>query len=253
MPYRTIQEKAEYDRIYREKHATKLKACRLKSYQSHKIERRAASKENYYKNRSQQLMGLYNLSEEGLKWWLAITECEICGSDKNVSFDHNHTLEPIKVRGRLCLGCNTALGSLKDNADNLMVAVNYLQQRKWPKKCYVAAKFEEYERAREIMRWLQASGHTITHDWTRTKGIGPMQAIADLRGVTDADVFVGIFEKNLKYTGALVELGAALATGKLIYILGKAPVTESLFFKSPHIRWGEEVFMRDLLGVGGIA
>jgi len=39
--------------------------------------------------------------------------------------DHNHTTG--KIRGLLCSNCNTALGMLNDNINNLYMAINYLQ------------------------------------------------------------------------------------------------------------------------------
>jgi hypothetical protein len=120
-------------------------------------------------------------------------------------------------------------------------------------KVYVASKFENKERVREIMYLLQQVGHTITYDWTRCEVNNREQAILDLRGVADCDVFVGIFEEDVTYKGALVELGAALSVGKPVYILGDAPTIRTcIFFKHPHIRRGEGAFMRDLLGVGGV-
>ena len=116
-------------------------------------------------------------------------------------------------------------------------------------RVYVASKWENKQRVREIMYMLQAVGHEITYDWTTCEVSNRQQAILDLRGVADADVFVGIFEQEASYKGALVELGAALALGKPVYILGDASVTrDCIFLKHPHVRRGENAFVRDLLG-----
>lgn len=116
---------------------------------------------------------------------------------------------------------------------------------------YVAGKWELKARVREVQNMLQQCGHVITHDWTKHEaGDFRRDSIIDLRAVADADVFVGIFEEDVPYAGALCELGAALALGKPCYILGNAPITERcIFFYHPHIRRGELPFMRDLLGV----
>jgi len=49
----------------------------------------------------------------------------------DLSVDHCHNLEKIgiiKVRGLLCFACNSALGKLDDNIENLKRAIIYLQQ-----------------------------------------------------------------------------------------------------------------------------
>lgn len=50
--------------------------------------------------------------------------CGICGRDTHMKTDHCH--ETGKVRGRLCTGCNTAIGRLGDNIPGLMRAIEYL-------------------------------------------------------------------------------------------------------------------------------
>ena len=115
-------------------------------------------------------------------------------------------------------------------------------------KIYVAGKYEEKERIREVMNILRGVGHTITVDWTEDAQNTRQQAIKDLRGVADADIYVGVFEKDLPYKGALVELGAALALGKPVYILGDAVhVKNCIFLRHPAVRRGEDAFNRDLI------
>jgi nucleoside 2-deoxyribosyltransferase len=104
-------------------------------------------------------------------------------------------------------------------------------------KVYVASKWENKPRVKEIMTILREHGHTITYDWTECEVSNVEQAILDLRGVADADILVGVFEKDTAYKGSLVELGAALALGKPVYILGDAPVIyDCIFFRHPHVR-----------------
>ena len=107
-------------------------------------------------------------------------------------------------------------------------------------KIYVATKWEERARAREVMFQLVEAGHTITYDWTVQEQESGAQAVHDIDGVIEADVYVGIFEKDLPYCGSLMEFGAALGAGKPCYILGKAPITNYMFFKHPLVRWGIE-------------
>ena len=53
------------------------------------------------------------------------TSCEICGSKKELCYDHDH--ETMEFRGVLCRGCNRALGQLGDSLKGIMRAVNYLR------------------------------------------------------------------------------------------------------------------------------
>lgn len=55
--------------------------------------------------------------------------CAICGTlagTRSLCVDHDH--ETGIVRGLLCIGCNTALGSFKDSIANLRNAVKYLTE-----------------------------------------------------------------------------------------------------------------------------
>jgi len=59
-------------------------------------------------------------------------KCAICGefNDKvkyGFHIDHCHTTG--KVRGLLCHHCNTAIGSLKENKQNFLNAIKYLEER----------------------------------------------------------------------------------------------------------------------------
>jgi nucleoside 2-deoxyribosyltransferase len=88
-------------------------------------------------------------------------------------------------------------------------------------KVYVAAKWEERERASLLMFQLyRFLGCTITYDWTKAKQISPEQAEHDLHGVASCDILLFIATEKLAYTGALAELGAALALGKRVIVIG---------------------------------
>jgi hypothetical protein len=56
--------------------------------------------------------------------------CAICGmkckTGFNLAVDHNH--DTGKIRGLLCKNCNTALGLLKENPENMLKAIEYLRQ-----------------------------------------------------------------------------------------------------------------------------
>jgi hypothetical protein len=53
--------------------------------------------------------------------------CAICHeeSDNRFSIDHDHN--DGKVRGLLCSECNLGLGKFKDNVDNMLRAIDYLE------------------------------------------------------------------------------------------------------------------------------
>lgn len=52
-------------------------------------------------------------------------ECEICGGQDNLVFDHDH--ETGQTRGVLCTSCNTGLGKLGDTVASLTTALTYLR------------------------------------------------------------------------------------------------------------------------------
>ena len=117
-------------------------------------------------------------------------------------------------------------------------------------KIYVAAKWEERPHAREVMRRLKENGHQISFDWTIGQLGNGKQADEDMNGVLNADCIILLAEKKLNYRGALVELGAAIATGKRVILVGSG-VDNCIFSMHPVIErvWTAEEAI-DLLGVG---
>ena len=60
-------------------------------------------------------------------------KCAICGKHQSeckrkLAVDHDH--ETNKVRGLLCLTCNSGMGKLKDSEELLLKAVEYLRKHK---------------------------------------------------------------------------------------------------------------------------
>mgnify|MGYP001496370973 CR=1 FL=1 len=60
-------------------------------------------------------------------------KCAICGRNfkdaiKGLYIDHNH--ETGKIRGLLCLQCNSAIGMLNENINTLTKAISYLKDNK---------------------------------------------------------------------------------------------------------------------------
>lgn len=60
--------------------------------------------------------------------------CQVCGGIKQLSLDHNHDICSSKkvcekcFRGILCMPCNTALGSLKDDRERLKNMIKYIDE-----------------------------------------------------------------------------------------------------------------------------
>ena len=55
--------------------------------------------------------------------------CGLCCSAPAVHVDHDHTTG--QVRGVLCFSCNVAIGHLKDSADLMRRAIDYLETPTW--------------------------------------------------------------------------------------------------------------------------
>jgi hypothetical protein len=61
--------------------------------------------------------------------------CHVCREEEATSIDHDHTCCPQNrscgkcVRGILCRGCNTALGSLKENNNTISNLLKYISPR----------------------------------------------------------------------------------------------------------------------------
>ena len=84
------------------------------------------------RHRKYYLKSLYNLTEKDYTDMLTVPKgrCAICGTDKPTgkwkvfAVDHNH--ETNQVRELLCNECNRGIGLLKDSAELLQKAANYI-------------------------------------------------------------------------------------------------------------------------------
>ena len=134
-------------------------------------------------------------------------------------------------------------------------------------RIYVAGRFTHYERCRALMDALTDEGHTITMDWTRTDEFGPdghpkhtehgkaapttipqerlaRHALNDIQGCVTAELVVVLADEVL--TGALIELGAALAAGVPVWVC--APYRWTIFWEHPLVTvLGSEQEARDRL------
>ena len=115
-------------------------------------------------------------------------------------------------------------------------------------KIYVAGKYQEREQVRGIYRELRDKGHKITVDWT-DHDIYPHDAVAerlsdfaeeDVRGVKEADLFIGLMTNDHVYKGLWVEMGVALGEGMPVWIIGMAGDT-CIFMNHPRVRKFSEV------------
>lgn len=97
-------------------------------------------------------------------------------------------------------------------------------------KFYVAGKYQERDCVRLVFKELEALGHIITVDWTN-HDIYPNDAVEqklglfahdDIEGVREADAFIGCLLNDHVYKGLWCEMGAALALGKPVYLVGSA-------------------------------
>jgi nucleoside 2-deoxyribosyltransferase len=99
-------------------------------------------------------------------------------------------------------------------------------------RVYVAAAFGDYQRARLAMTGLRCSNIGITFDWTVDAGrpgadklppnLSRACAELDLAGVRDADALLLLTpQRKGEGCGCWIELGAALALNKPVFIAGK--------------------------------
>lgn len=55
-----------------------------------------------------------------------------CSTGKSLAVDHDHNTK--KIRGLLCMNCNTALGMMKENEELIWNMLEYLKRTTWDKK-----------------------------------------------------------------------------------------------------------------------
>lgn len=110
-------------------------------------------------------------------------------------------------------------------------------------KLYVAGKYEDKMRVREVMDQFITAGHSITYDWTTNEQVSQDQAMADMAGVAEADAVVLVVEKALPYAGTLVEFGIALAYGKPVYLIGSG-INHCIFSHLPGVHRGIDAILK---------
>ena len=96
------------------------------------IAKRARENRNPQRERGYKLKGIYGISLEEFDTLLESQGfmCAICNREKhthkNWHVDHGHITNI--VRGILCSQCNTALGLIGDDVNNLRSAITYLER-----------------------------------------------------------------------------------------------------------------------------
>lgn len=115
---------AELQREYRERHKDRLNANRKAYYEANKP--KAKEQTRAAKIRS------YGLTQEMFDSMLKEQggRCAICATDKpsrrDSTFRIDHCHATGKVRGLLCMSCNSALGMFRDSIPALQKAIEYL-------------------------------------------------------------------------------------------------------------------------------
>jgi hypothetical protein len=123
-----------------------------------------------------------------------------------------------------------------------------------PMKLFVSGKVGAEAETRSVMTALRGRGHQITFDWTSIDHLRPYEENAapsahaaelELAGVAAADALVLLADE--RGVGMYVELGAALALGKPVYVV-TAPPARTMFFFHPlvHIVRDTEELLRRL-------
>lgn len=119
--------RAEISKRYRERHPEKYKESQKKFREKNK-------KYMSDRQRKYQLRDKYGITEEDYdKMFLEQQgKCAICESTEQTGkwqrFGVDHCHKTGKVRALLCNECNRGIGLLKDNADLLRKAANYLEK-----------------------------------------------------------------------------------------------------------------------------
>lgn len=116
---------AELQKQYRERNRELLNAKRKAIYEANKPAEQAARRRSKIKS--------YGLSPEQFEQMLAQQSgrCAICKTDKPTvkiggSFRIDHCHSTGKVRGLLCMKCNSGLGMFSDSPEVLIAAAEYL-------------------------------------------------------------------------------------------------------------------------------
>lgn len=117
-------------------------------------------------------------------------------------------------------------------------------------KFYIAGTWPDKKIIQVLVRMLKSLNQEITLDWTMHKNKSDedivINALADIYAVQECDVLICYFVIPHQYKGALVELGAALAMQKKVWIIGHA-MDNCTFTRHPaveHFKDASEIVAR---------
>lgn len=140
MPSEIREERRKAEQRY--KRTEKGKATRRRWYHKHKeyqrsvrkqYESRGYMKEAAHARRIKREFGLtieqYEIKLSEQNGVCAICR-RVCATNRNLSVDHDHQTQ--KVRGLLCVKCNTMIGLADDLSERLLLAAQYLES--WKEK-----------------------------------------------------------------------------------------------------------------------
>jgi len=137
---RTTEQSREYARAWRAANPMKYREYN-KKYREANLDRykgliRAWAKANPDKIKTYHLRKTYGITLDDKTAILAAQGgcCGICGIDKPGSkrgwqVDADHSIKPAKVRGILCVRCNTSLGQFDHDPELLIRAAAWLSKR----------------------------------------------------------------------------------------------------------------------------
>lgn len=136
---RTTEQSREYARVWRVANPTKYREYNRK-YREANLPRykqliSAWAKANPEKIKTYHLKKTYGITLEEKYAILAaqgnccgICESKIPGSTKGWQVDADHSFKPAKVRGILCVGCNTSIGKFSHSPELLRKAADWVER-----------------------------------------------------------------------------------------------------------------------------
>jgi hypothetical protein len=101
---------------------------------------------------------------------------------------------------------------------------------------YVAGKWSEREKARKVMKELNDRGYAIAVDWTTHEHPDMFKeyVLEDIEAIKSSDILLAcMWNKNIFYKGAWIEIGVALGLDKKIIIIGEE--VSGIFLSHPNI------------------
>lgn len=136
---RTTEQSREYMRAWRAANPTKYKEYNRRYREANSDRYKAMiaewSRSNPEKKKGYHLKATYGITIEEKNALLASQGgcCGLCqtdnpGSTRGWQVDADHSVKPARVRGILCVGCNTSLGRFKHSPELLILAADWVRR-----------------------------------------------------------------------------------------------------------------------------